>query len=125
MAKRTISVGLQPEQYGSPVWESAPDDNDSCSGLLWADINYICRKAKLNINETEIISLYFRGFSTRDIAMIYKVSHVTIYNREQEILEKMSKVKWRGLITVVVEAHGWEGLRWVINGPKSTKNDGI
>lgn len=123
MAKRTISVGLHPEQYGEPLWESAPDDNDSCSGLLWADIYDICRRARLDLRDTEIIAMYFRGFSTREIAKMFNLSHVTIYNREQEILARMSKVKWRGLITVMVETHGWEALRWVINGPKTKKNE--
>lgn len=122
---RTISVGLNPEQYGKALWDSAPDDNDSTSGLLWAEIEHICNQAHLDIDDKELITLYFHGWSTRDIAMIKQVSHVTIFNREKQVLAKMSRVKWRGLITVLVESQGWEGLKYVINGPKSTKNDVI
>lgn len=111
--------GLNPELYGRPLWESMPDDNDATSGLLWAEIKDICNKAHLGIEECEIITLYYQGWSQHDIGIIRGISQQAVSKQQKIIFAKMSKVKWRGLITVIVEQCGWSGLKWILRGTKS------
>lgn len=117
---KVIYKGLNPELYGRPLWESMPDDNDPTSGLLWAEIKHICKAADLTLKEYEIITLYYQGWSQQDIGLIQGISQQAVSKQQKIIFAKMSKVKWRGLITVVVEACGWSGLKWVLRGTKPT-----
>lgn len=119
MAKVT-NVGLSPELYGKALWDSMPDDNDSTSGLLWLEIRVLCKKAHLDCEDCEILTLYYQGWSQQDIASIRKVSQQAISKRQAIIFDKLSHVENRGLITSVVEAVGWDGLRWVLTGSKKT-----
>ena len=120
MARRTIAVGLSPEQYGKALWDTMPDDNDSTSGLLWLEIRHWCRLAHLDVDDCEILTLYYQGWSQQDIATIRQVTQQAISKRQAKIFSKLSCIKHRGLITAVVEAVGWDGLRWVISGSKTS-----
>lgn len=121
MAK-TVTVGLDPGLYGKALWDSMTDDNDSTSGLLWVEIQDICRRAHLDVDDCELITLYYQGWSQQDIATIRKVTQQAVSKRQAIIFGKLAKIKHRGLITAVVESVGWEGLRWVLNGSRNTTN---
>lgn len=99
------------------MWESLPNDDGAATGLLWTEIFSIMRRAQLTLRQREAVINFFKGLTYDDIATAMGISdgknaqtHVTLG------LRKMSKLPHKGIITVVYEAHGWDGVYWVMHG---------
>ncbi len=141
MARRTYPLGLAEDRTGidENYWESLPDDLSGTSasdyvsyiveqgpfgGLLWREMNALIRSSHLTLRQEQVLRFYLLGYSDDEIATVLCVTQQTVNEHRLAAMSKCEKKKFRGLITVTIEAHGWESLRTVMSDerPPRAKN---
>lgn len=87
------------------------DDSSPFSALLWFDIRRACYLMRISEYSQNIFEWYLDGFTDSDIAGFYGVSRYCINNSIYHTKQKLNRCKSLGMITVIIEEFGWEGLR--------------
>lgn len=87
------------------------DDSSPFSALLWFDIRRACYLMRISEYSQSIFEWYLDGFSDSDIAGFYGVSRYCINNSIYHTKQKILRCAELGMITVIIEELGWDGLR--------------
>lgn len=128
MARRTISVGLlhdvlqcvERNSDSTPPILFNPDkreyvthviDGGPFERLLWREIKHIEKKARMTEWQQWVFECHLRGLSIAETATVCDRAKSTIQHHLDAAFEKALGVKYRGMLTVMIETMGWPAVR--------------
>jgi len=117
MQRRTIYVGscadVERIAAGADAMPICPADvgDTPITGLLMLEIRRIEKWTRMTELQAVVLEWSFRGFSNEEIAALRDMTPKVVSQVLHRAREKCMAYPNRGLLTVLIETLGWEGVQ--------------